>query len=409
MKLVVAILKLIIKLINSFRSAIMTMVFMKAVNYFTKFIPAPIVFLLTPLKPFFSIFITTLKYLRNIQAVVGTIFFLNVLDLSVLLDPSELYKLIQTYALIVKSMFFNISEKHIPVKYPVEQHRAKIDINFPTIPPKPTEEPFFSLRDTYAHGQPRELTFWDKYGDYVIYGAIGLIVVAGVVYFGYGYGYFGGGSSNNSGSAATKIDTSGNDPTLQDGVPDASLRETFQEKLNSIANKGKGRAIDVTPPEIIQEEGIAGPSNHQTTTPDTLPVSPSNSAKVRLGLSPRSGSWRESLEEFFPLASPPADSNRHLPGSVISTPASPESPWATHPTPAEAPNLNAEVRSEAAELWKKLDKAKPGILDRPETPGLGNKLDEIWADSVVQPEDTTPIHSGDVTPRSAGSPGRDLL
>ena len=94
MKLVVAILKLIIKLINSFRSAIMTMVFMKAVNYFTKFIPAPIVFLLTPLKPFFSIFITTLKYLRNIQAVVGTIFFLNVLDLSVLLDPSELYKLI---------------------------------------------------------------------------------------------------------------------------------------------------------------------------------------------------------------------------------------------------------------------------------------------------------------------------
>ena len=169
MKLVVAILKLIIKLINSFRSAIMTMVFMKAVNYFTKFIPAPVVFLLTPLKPFFAIFITTLKYLRNIQAVVGTIFFLNVLDLSVLLDPSELYKLIQTYALIVKSMFFNISEKHIPVKYPVEQPRAKIDINFPTIPPKPTEEPFFSLRDTYAHGQPRELTFWDKYGDYVIY------------------------------------------------------------------------------------------------------------------------------------------------------------------------------------------------------------------------------------------------
>ena len=128
---------------------------------------------------------------------------------------------------------------------------------------------------------------------------------------------------------------------------------------------------------------------------------------MRLGLSPRSGSWRESLDDFFPLAPAPTDSNRPLPGSVISTPDSPVSPWATHPTPAEAPNLNAEVRSEAAELWKKLDKA--GMLDRPETPGLGNKLDEIWADRVVQPEDTTPIHSGDVTPRSAGSPGRDLL
>lgn len=423
MRLIIDVARLVSKLLGAFKLLIYTHLIHKILVYAIKYIPAPLIMALKPLSPIFT---NGFTYIKNIQAIVGTLLLFNITDLSSLLNPFELLNVLNNYATIIKTMLYNFSDKYFniqiempqdkpiaKVKIDVEPPKTNIDyskINIDQIPPRPKiDEPLFSLRECYKDVEIKESTFWDKYGTYICYGIAGVVIIGGIVYICYTWNFFGGtkpeagnNNNNNNNSEPKGFNPRGNGDDLSDGISDTTTREQIQERLRRLA-KGKARAN-----ELIFDAGEV----------DTIPNSPSLSQKERMGLSPTEGSYRREMDKYFQVEERqfPLDQ----PGSSMSSPLESEALTGIAPSvlsdeESRLIKLNDQLPSTSSEPQGFLQRINSWISPNPGSntkieveSRIGDELSNVWqnhqSSSPIE-GDATPL-DGSRTPRSGdNTPG----